>query len=42
MNYLSRRNTMSILSKYAYIPGNNGDGADDNDEPPKSKEKSLD
>ena len=42
MNHLSRRNTMPILSKYAYMPGNNGDGADDNDEPPKSEEKSLD
>jgi hypothetical protein len=26
---------MSMFSKYAYIPGNNGDGADDNDDPPK-------
>jgi len=27
---------MPILHKYAYMPGNNGDGADDNDEPPKA------
>ena len=30
---------MSTLHKYAYMPGNNGDGADDNDEPPKASNK---
>jgi hypothetical protein len=32
---------MSNLHKYAFMPGNNGDGADDNDEPPKVSNNAL-